>query len=645
MKLYDQIIYPIYKGNLTKIFHLGKIPHFPPPHRETALIETLHYKYTLLTQVKHVLTRKYIELKTMASLSEANSFHWLDRYGSQEYRWKSLKQNSRTSFYREVGFVEFSFDVDGRYYEGRADMNAQLELEIRTSLGHHDFRERILFAWACLRCQHLLLQAKALTGHDLFGKSTPKRTDVYFKVDVPRSVSEAIEDAAQNLVFTSDHFDYVSPWDFWIHCQNSARILDPSKALSKVFVHGLEPTKDGCSMLRLLFIVSHSIWDGMTTYTCFRDFVFFLNQPIQESKAKLVDIIQEAKVLSRLPPPQEQLYPAISGNRARQRWFWLLTRILRHVRRPLPAGFENPLKRQQPRAQAVPLSPTYAPLLDYSKPPILNSIPCYAKASPNGTKRLHRLCREANVSIGAGVYALAAIIMMEFHERRETNIPLSERRPFITGFPLNPRVFFNYHVEPNSLMLAFNDGIRLPFLPSDLDLDGRIRVLARQAHRQLSVYQKRANPKRDDDGLRYMGSRGAGRMLQTQYVGSIERLDANLPEHLKRHVSPQGAYPMRPNATMQTCGVSSVGSRKPLIEHGAFDLNDKSKDLVADHRLIHQTVRPRNDEFLVGVGGSDNGLFLNASVDGNSMDPMLVEQWRTRFETILDEEQGVQSRL
>ena len=529
-------------------------------------------------------------------------FHWLDRYGSPEYKWRSLRQNGGTSFYRELGFTEFAFDADGRYYEGRADMNAQLELEIRTSLEHHDFRERILFAWACLRCQHLLLQAKSLAGRELFGKDTPNRTDVYFKIDLPGTVSEAIEDAAQHLVFTRDHFDYVYHWDFWMHCQNTARILDPSKALSKVFVHRLEPTQNGCSMLRLLFIVSHQIWDGMTTYTCFRDFVYFLNESIPELKTKLADMIQETKVLNRLPPPQEQLYPAIAGSKARQCWFWLITRILRHVRKPLPAGFENPLKRRQPRTHAVTLSPTYVPLLDYITPPVLNSIPCYANTSLQGVKRLHRLCREANASIGAGVYALGAILMMEFHERREPDIPLSERRPFITGFPLNPRVFFNYNVEPNSLMLAFNDGILLPFLPSSLDIDGRIRVLARQAHRQLSIYQKRASTKRDDAGLHYMGSRGAGRMLQNQYILGIERMDVMVPDHMKRHINPQGAYPMRPNTTMQTCGVSSVGSRKPLIEHGAFDLNDTSKDLVADHRFIHQTVRPRNDEFLIGVG-------------------------------------------
>ena len=193
-------------------------------------------------------------------LTEQQPFHWSDRYGSQEYDWRSLKQNDRTSFYRELGFAEFGFDVDGRQYQGRADMNAQLELEVRTSLEHHDFRERVLFAWACMRCQHVLVQAKALTGEELFGYKTPKRTEVYFTIDLPRTVSEAIEDAAQHLVFLDDHFENVDQWDFWVHCQNTARVLDPSKALSKVFAHRLEPTENGCSLLRLLFVTSHSIW-------------------------------------------------------------------------------------------------------------------------------------------------------------------------------------------------------------------------------------------------------------------------------------------------------------------------------------------------------------------------------------------------
>ena len=571
--------------------------------------------------------------------------HWLDRYGSSEYKWRSFERNGRTTFYREVGLVEFAFDVDGRYFEGRADMNAELELEIRLSLAHHDFRERILFAWACLRCQHLLLQAKAYPGKDLFGREAQSGADVYFAVDAPKNVNQAIEDAGQHLVFLEDHFEHVDPMDFWSHCQNTGRILKPDEALSKVFAFGLQPTQNGCSTLRFLFICAHQIADGLTTYTCFRDFIHLLNLSMPQLRQRLKKMLRPEDIIHRLPPPQEQLYPPINGNRARQRWFWLLTRILRHVRKPLPAAFVNPLRRRNPRTAAVPLSPVYFPILDYNTPPQNNSVHCSAKASSRGTKRLHRLCREAGASIGAGCFAFAALLIMEFHERIEPDIPLSERRPFISGFPLNPRPFINYQVEPDNLMLAFCDGISLPFLPSDLDLDGRIRLLARQAHRQLAVYQKRSTVKKDDTGLQYMGSRGAGRMLQVQYVGAMERMDSKLPEHLRKGVNPQGAYPARPNDGMQTCGVSSVGSRKPLIDKGMYDLNDDSKEFVADHRTIHQIVRPRDDEFLVGIGGSDEGLYVNASVDGNSMDPELVAQWRQRFETILDEDDTERARL
>ena len=83
---------------------------------------------------------------------------------------------------------------------------------------------------------------------------------------------------------------------------------------------------------------------------------------------------------------------------------------------------------------------------------------------------------------------------------------------------------------------------------------------------------------------------------------------------------------------------SSVGRRENIIRQDTYDLKGNEKDFAADYRNIFATVRPRNDEFLVGIGGSEEGLWCNATVDGNSMDPILVEQWKARFETILDEE-------
>ena len=542
--------------------------------------------------------------------------------------------------------VEFAFDVDGRYFEGRADMNVQLDLEVESSLSHHDFRERILFAWACLCYQHLLLKAKAVSSETLSGQDgRSSGSDVCFVIEAATNISQAIEDSAKRLVFLNDHFEAIDPLDFWTHCQNTARIIDPSTALAKLFILPLELVKNGHSALRFLIVGAHEILDGLTMYTWSRDLVHFLNKPLEELRQELRDLMEPSKIVSRLPLPQEALYPPINGNRAQRRWFWLLTRILRHVRKPLSAGFVNPLRRTRARTAAVSLSSVYSPFLDYSRAPLLNCLPLSGRTSPKATQRLHRLCREANASIGAGSFALAALIMMEMYERREPDVPPAERRPFISGFPLDPRAFFDHRTEPNSLMLAFCDGIALPFLPSDLDLDGRIRLLARQAHRQLAAYQKRSNVKQDDAGLQYMSSRGAGRMLANQYILGIERMDSKLPPHLRKGLNPQGAYPMRPNRTMQTCGVSSVGRRDAVIKQGIYDLDDDTKDFVVDYRGVHASVRPRDGEFLVGCGGSDDGLWVNASIDGNAMDPALVAQWRMRFETVLEEDKCPLSKL
>ncbi len=567
--------------------------------------------------------------------------HWVSRFqGKMPHRLGSLL----TTLLSIEGLAEFSFDIDGRHYEGRADLNAQLELEIKSTLSHHDLRERIMFAWACLRCQHLLLQSKALSGQDFSNAEAASATDVYFAVDAPNSVSQAVEDAGKQLVFLSDHFQNVDPLDFWVHCQNSGRVIDASQCLAKLFVYPPQKLKGPRSSLKLLVVGSHQIWDGLTNYVWFRNFVHLLNKSIPELRKRIRELLDPSSILKRLPPPQEALYPPIEGSRARQRWFWLLTRILRHIRKPLQQGFVNPLRRKHRYTRAVPLSPIYKPLLDYSKIPPLNSIPCFAKASLKGTKRLHRICREANASVGAGCFALAALLMMELYERREPGIPLSERLPFISGFPLNPRAFFNHASEPDSLMLAFCDGIMLPFLPSHLDLDGRLRLLAKQAHRQLMVFQKRPNIQRDKGGVEYMGSRGPGRLLQMQYISSLERTQAMLPEHLRSGLNPQGAYPMRPNHSTQTCGVSSVGRREALIKPGYYDLDEEDEAFIADFRSSFASVRPREGEFLVGVGGSDEGLWVNASVDGSTNDPALVEEWRKRFERVLDEGGGMETR-
>ena len=147
-----------------------------------------------------------------------------------------------------------------------------------------------------------------------------------------------------------------------------------------------------------------------------------------------------------------------------------------------------------------------------------------------------------------------------------------------------------------------------------------------------------------------MSSRGAGRILTNQYVGSVERADQQLPPDLRTGVNPQGAYPARPNMSRQTCGVSSVGRRDAVIKAGMYDVNDETRmaeqeGLVADYRTISAGVRPREGEFLIGIGGSDVGLWVNVSIDASSIDLGLVEEWKQKMEHVLDDDVRPMSRL
>ncbi|KAM0714950.1 hypothetical protein Q7P37_009415 [Cladosporium fusiforme] len=568
--------------------------------------------------------------------------HWLDQYGNAEaHAWEVTRsEDGNGKIYRPLGLIEYAFDSDGRYFEGRADLNVQLDLTIKSSLSKDELRNRISLAWTLFRCEHPLAQSMAVERQPYMSERNVSTQPVYSVVDVPQDEDTAVASAQDSLVFLEDHFDKVDPYDFWLHCQNTARVVDSAKSLSKCFVYPLIPHKDGTSTLRFLLVLGHQIADGLTNYTWMRSFVHLLNKPLQELHASLQTDIKAEALLSRLPPPQESLYPHITGSPARQRWFWVLTRVLRHVRTPHPAGFSNPLRRAAP-VNPAPLPPTYSAVLNYTRLPVLNTVPVFAKASLPATTRLNRICRSAGVSVGAGCFAVAALLMMEFHERQDPTAPLSARKPFITGFPLNPRPFLSTPVAAESLMLAFSDGIELPFLPSYLPLENRIKLLAKRAQKQLAVYQKREQPVADKAGLHYMGSRGPGCMLATQYVASIERAQAKMPAELRGDSrGPQGDYPMRPNATVQTCGVSSVGRRDALIQQHMYDVQAplrEGKDFVADFKDMNAAVRAREGEFLIGVGGAEDGLWLCVSADASALDPVLMKEWQARLHGIFDE--------
>ena len=577
--------------------------------------------------------------------------HWSDQYGNQEYyRWRSFTRHGRTTYLRPLGNFEAGFDSDGRYHQGLADMTLSLDLQLRSHLSDEDLRQHITQAWACFRCKHLLSQSKVVHRDALGGEGALPENEIFFAIDPPNTAAQAIADATTQLFFLRDHFETVDRDDFWLHCQNSARNIDPDRVLAKLFVLPPQAKEDGLLDFRLHLVCAHEVCDGVAMSLWVRSLLTFLNEPPRALREHLGTLLEPERLSTRLPQAQEALYPPIQGNAAQRRWFWAITRILRHVHKPLPAAFENPLRRHHPRPQSVSLPPTYAPVLDYSRPPSLNTFPCYATMPVKAARRLHQLCRDANTSVGAGVFALAALLMMEMYERREPAVPLSQRRPFLANFPLNPRAFFNRHVDPDSCMIGFSDGICLHFLPSHLDLDGRLKLLARQADRQLATYQKRSATTIviDDTTLRHRGSRGADRILPMLYLYSLERRSAALPPHRRPPPpNPQGAYPVPPNASPPTCAVSSVGRKEAVVRPGLYDLDDDTRDVVADFRAMSSAVRPRVGEFLCGVGGELNtSLGMNASVDGNAIDPVLAAEWCRRFATVLeDEPEGMSAKL
>lgn len=299
-----------------------------------------------------------------------------------------------------------------------------------------------------------------------------------------------------------------------MHSQNATRVIHPDVALAKAFVLPLT-RENGEHILRVQLVLAHQIADGISINVWVKSFLQYLNDPVDVLKSQIRQAIDSEVTRKHLPPPQEALYPAIPGSKARQRWFWAITRILRHVRQPLPTGFSNPLRRDEV-LKPSPLSPVYKDVLDYTRTPVLNTIPVHIQVSAEQTGRLQKLVRKARASMGAGIYAMVALCMMEMYERREPGVKPHDRLSFITGFPLNPRAFFGFNSDPDSMMLAFSDGIALPFLSSELSVAGRLRLLARQSQRQLSVYQKRANPAGDVAKTQFLTSRGAGLVLANQ---------------------------------------------------------------------------------------------------------------------------------
>jgi hypothetical protein len=567
-------------------------------------------------------------------MAPSNTEDWLARYGNKYHAWTLETQNGRTSYKRPMGHVETSFDIDGTDFGGRADMNALFTLEIRHKLpSKKEFRKRIALAWASLRLQHVMLQSKVHQDEE-----TRKRS---FVIELQNSKEDVIEEASKSIVWVEDLYPSADGHLLYRHCLNVARIIDPSQCLSRMHVLPLRPLPSGNFELQFLIIMAHQISDGLTAYNWFSHFNRILNTPASDIEQEIILSRTSQSIATRLPLAQEDLYPPVATSKARERWFWAILRVLRNVAKTMPPSFVNPLRRER-RLQAVTFPATFSKLFDYSdenKVP-MNSGHCVAALSKNASDRLMRLSKSAKVSVGAGCFALAGLAMMEMEEKRHPNIPDTERRPFAASFPLNPRAFFGFNTPPDSCMLAFGDGVSMPFLSSSLPIEARFRLTAKAANRQLRVYQKRLKTTEINISLEPHSS---VRLLASGYLYQIERVEGKLPAHRKTGLNPQGSLPAKTSQSGATCGVSSVGLTSTFFPHGAYDFNDiekEGKDLVAEFRDLITGVRARDNEFLVGSSTDAYGIVrFGVSYDQSAISEEAADAWTMKIKSLLEPQQ------
>ncbi|KAI8634353.1 hypothetical protein F5Y19DRAFT_413159 [Xylariaceae sp. FL1651] len=558
-------------------------------------------------------------------MAEVGAGHWLDRYGKGYHAWV----RDENGFSRPCGLVEARFDTDGRYFEGRADVNPLMTLGLSTRLSSKDLQRHILLAFTLLRLQHCLLGAKA--------ELRTNGVEPWFSVGIPATADDAIHNAASALHFMDlAKNDVLDVDDFHIHAQNVARIVNPRKSLARAFVLPIESKSGTQRMLRILFVIAHQIVDGLSCMNWMAQFIHIVNLPTEKIYQRIQEAIRPNSIHASLPPAQEDLYQSVSRTKAGTRWFWAITIVLRHVKKPLPTPFPNPLRRDMPLSKAKSFPPNYSSILDYSQTPPLNTFAARLQLSRAASQRLYRLCREAKASVGAGGFVLVAMVMMSLHESKYPEEPDEARRPFIGSFPLNPRPFIGTKCL-DSVMLAFCEGIVLPFLPSHLGLEGRFRLLARQASRQLSAYQKRVRPQDSADAVAYMGIHGAGRLIASNYIDGVDRLRNLLPPHLKGAIPPpQGEFEVPTwSLNRSTCGVSSIG--KVDWSSGKFDLDaDPGDGVIASIESFQSGVRVRDNEFLVGISSEDGIIQAAVSFDGNAINEENAHIWIERMKSFLE---------
>ncbi|KAF2682559.1 hypothetical protein K458DRAFT_488355 [Lentithecium fluviatile CBS 122367] len=557
--------------------------------------------------------------------------HWLARYANTYHPWTTTTTpNARKCFARPLGLVEYSFDTDGTEYGGRADMNSLLTLETSHTLpSKEDFRRRIALAWASLRLQHPMLTSRTVENAETLGRS--------FVVDVCESAEEVVQRTRGDVVWIEDYHQEVDGVELHRHCLNVARIIEPGKCMSRLHVLPLVRLPNGNYELRFLIVIAHQISDGLSAYNWYSHFIHILNTPQPTIEHDIEMFHQESEIKKRLPPAQEDLYPRVAPNKVRERWFWAIIRVLRHVRKTLPPTFPNPLKRKERLEEAAPFPPLFSKIFDYgeeNRPP-MNSGHVTAALSRTASARMLSLCRSINVSIGAGCFALAGLSMMELYEHQHPEIPDKNRLPFTAGFPLNPRPFFPTPVPTpaESCMLAFSEGIVMPFLPSSLPVEARFKLIARHANRELRMYQKRGR-----EGT--LDQHSPRRLLANMYLYQTERVESRLPVHRRMNVNPQGELPANVGKYAATCGVSSVGSTAAFFKPGTYSVDKREmekagKNFAADFRGLRTGVRAREGEFLIGSSTDAEGIVgFGVSYDANATSEEAADFWAQKSRSI-----------
>ena len=567
--------------------------------------------------------------------------HWLDRYATGYHAWHcTTNEHGQTTFKRPLGLVETSFDTDGAYYGGRADMTGTLTCEVQHSLSKEHLRRRIALAWAALRLRHVLLMSRHVDDDDDDDDASGLR---HFAIDVPSTLAEAVRDVEHSIVWVEDYYPSVDARELHEHALNVGRVVEPRSCMAKLHVLPLRRLPAGSWELSLLVVMAHQISDGLSAYGWFQDLIRLLNQSERGVEAEIAASLRLQVLRERLPPAQEDLYPSIVGNRARQRWIWAIIRVLRHVKHTLPPTFANPLYRATRLAKPRPLAQTYAKVFVYegATMPPMSTGHVTATLSATASARLISLCRDAQLSIGAGCFALAGLAMMHIHSSRYPMLSPADMPAMTASFPLNPRAFFANPPPADSCMLAFSDGIVMPFLPSSLPVEKRFRLAARTANRELRAYQKRLKTTEQGEISAGLDKHSPARLLATGYLAQIERVESKLPPHRQLGFgNPQGELKAS-GGLGATCGVSSVGSLKGYFRAGEYDLNDKTKDLVVDYRGLRMGVRARDGEFLVGSSTDFEGrVGFGVSYDMNAIDPEAADMWARTIAGLLEKKES-----